>query len=844
MKGELLPIHGVREEIVEALNGEIRARLVLEAPTGSGKSTQIPQMLLDNGLAGNGQVVVLQPRRIAARMLAKRVAGERACKVGEEIGYQVRFEHVAGHNTRVCYVTEGVLLRRLLNNPVLDGVSAIVFDEFHERHLQGDVMLAMALSLQEESRPDLKIVVMSATLDCGPLEKHLEPCRVVRSEGRAYPVEIKHFRSSGSSGKDLWDVVASALREEVIAEKLQGDVLVFLPGAYEIRRTIEVLRRTPELKGIELRPLYGQLSIKEQDAALVPGKSRKIVIATNVAETSLTIEGIRVVIDSGLARVAAFDTRRGINTLRIEKISRNSADQRAGRAGRTSSGVCIRLWTERDHGSRPVTIAPEIHRLDLSETLLALKAAGIIEIGAMRWLDAPETSSLERSLQLLKDLGAIEREKAVLTDVGRKMVAFPAHPRFSRMLVEAGKRGCLKVAALCVALCQERDLFEKGSRDAIAEFAGNGDSSDFMPLLRAWLFARRAGFNVSRCAAYGIKASVARDVGNVMKSLLGAAGHGATGEEVTENEIVPEQLAKVVLAGFSDNVAKRLSAGTLSCDVAGGRRAKIGRGSLSGGFDVVVAAEMTEVEGKEINVILGKVTGVEIDWLSELFPGDVKAFSRCRYDMATRRVVNERGQCFRDLVLCSKQVGDTPVDQAAEVLAGEVVSGRLILKGWDNKCQSWIARVSCLREHFPELGFPQLDDENFRLVIADACHGALSYKQIKDRPIWPALRKWLSPVHAEAVKMLAPERVSLDNGFEAKVTYLDGVPKVSIVLQKLYDVKTAPVIGSGKIPVLIEVLGPNHRPVQRTSDMAGFWKNSYPEIRKQLKGRYPKHEWR
>ncbi|MCP4848181.1 MAG: ATP-dependent helicase HrpB [Verrucomicrobiaceae bacterium] len=826
------------------MSGDTGSRLVLEAPTGSGKSTQVPQMLLDNGVTGNGQVVVLQPRRIAARMLAKRVAGERGGRVGDEIGYQVRFDRVVSHNTRICYVTEGVLLRQLLDDPSLSGVGTIVFDEFHERHLQGDVTLAMAMSLQEAARPDLKIVVMSATLDCMELESHLKPCRLVRSSGRTFPVEVKYSKAGRLSGVDVWDGVASALREELKGKNLQGDVLVFMPGAYEIRRTIDAIKRVSELKGFALRPLYGQLPAKDQDAALMPGKSPKIVVATNVAETSLTIEGIKVVIDSGLARVSSFDARRGINTLRIEKISQSSADQRAGRAGRTSSGVCIRLWTERDHCARPVRIAPEVRRLDLSETLLALKAAGVEDVSGMRWLDAPESDSLQRANKLLMNLGAIESEHAGLTKIGHKMVAYPAHPRFSRMLVEAGERDCLRVAALCVALCQERELFAGRGGGAVSEFAGNGDTSDFMPLLRAWLFAHRSGFNSERCDAYGIKASVARDVGNVMKSLLGAGTGGGTDPEIIESDIVPEQLAKVVLAGFSDNVAKRMSEGTLSCNVVGGRRARIGRGSLSGGSEIVVASEMTEIEGKEVNVMLGKVTGVEVAWLRELFPLDMKEFSRCRYDILTRRVMNETGMRFRDLVLYSKSAGHPPLDQAADALAGEVVSGRLILKGWNGRCRSWIARVSCVRLHFPELGLPQFDDESFRLVVADACHGAVSYKQIKDRPVWPALRNWLSAEHSSAVEMLAPERIRLDNGLDIKVTYLDGEPKISIVLQKLYGVKQAPVVGGGEIPVLVEILGPNQRPVQRTSDMAGFWKNSYPEIRKQLKGRYPKHEWR
>ncbi len=844
MKGELLPIYGVRKEIVSAVKGEVDSRLVLEAPTGSGKSTQVPQILLDHGIAGTGQIVVLQPRRIAARMLARRVSSERGAEVGGETGYQVRFERRAGPQTRICYVTEGVLLRRLLDDPRLDGVAAVVFDEFHERHIQGDVMLAMALALQKGCRPDLKIIVMSATLESGRLEAHLSPCCVVRSEGRTHPVEIRYSPGGAARGKELWDKVGSALRKDVLAKKLTGDILVFLPGAFEIRRTIDELKKIPELKGFDLRPLYGQLPPREQDAALLPGKSRKIVLATNVAETSLTIEGIRVVIDSGLARVAAFDARRGINTLRIEKISRASADQRAGRAGRTASGVCIRLWTERDHGGRPAAIAPEVNRLDLSETLLSLKAAGIDRVEDMQWLDVPETASLERGMRLLQDLGAIHREEGYLTEVGRRMVAFPAHPRYARMLVEAERLGCLEIATLCVALCQERSLFISSNRELVEEFVGHGDFSDFMPLIRAWGFADRAGFHSSRCEAYGIKASVARDIRNIMDSLLSAAANPVKFQGIDESALDCVQLAKVLLAGFSDNVARRMSVGTLSCNVVGERRAKLGRGSLASQFDLFVAAEITEVQGKDLNVILGKATGIEESWLDEIFPDDLMQLNRCLYDVRVRRVVNENALRFRDLVLRSKQSGDPDAGQAADVLADEVVSGQLIMKGWNGKCKAWVARLSCVREHFPELELPCFDEESFRLVVSEACHGAFSYKQIKDREVWPALAKWLSPPLAEAVRGLAPEKIRLDNGLEAKLTYLDGEPKASIVLQRLYGVSTTPVVGNGKIPVLIEILGPNHRPVQRTRDMAGFWKNSYPEIRKQLKGRYPKHEWR
>ena len=499
----------------------------------------------------------------------------------------MRFDRVAGRETRVIFVTEGVLLRRMLDDPQLRGVAAIVFDEFHERHLHGDVMLAMALGLQSGARPDLKLAVMSATLDSERLEGHLQPCRVVRSEGRTFPVQVRHLPPPAKLREVPWEAVAAAVKKEVVGKGLLGDVLVFLPGAYEIRRTVETLRRTAGLGEFDVRPLFGELSPADQDAALAPSARRKIVVATNVAETSLTIPGVRVVIDGGLARVADFDARRGFNTLTVQKISRASAEQRAGRAGRVDSGVCLRLWSERDHAGRAEQQAPELHRLDLSETLLTLKAAGVEDVAGMAWVDPPEPGMLARAEGLLADLGATRRGDGAITEIGRKMVAFPAHPRFARMLVEAEHFGCVAEAALCAALCQGRDLFVRSRKGAAAEFAGPDDRSDFQPMIRAWSLAQRARFDVSKCDPYGINASAAREAGAVMTQLLKVAGR--QGMDTTPNEagVDSESLAKVILSGFSDNVGRRLSAGTLSCEVVGGRRGKLGRDSLAGGFSGV-----------------------------------------------------------------------------------------------------------------------------------------------------------------------------------------------------------------------------------------------------------------
>ena len=446
-----LPIYELEHQLIEELKKH--SRLIIQAPTGSGKSTQVPQILFDHGLLGEGQVVILQPRRLATRLLAARVASERNVRLGQEVGYQIRFENITSDRTRIRFVTEGILLRQLIQDPQLRGVSAILFDEFHERHLYGDITLARALDLQATSRPDLKLGVMSATLDTGLLQKYLEPCATLSSSGRAFPVSIEYLpKPVGDDRYPIWDLAADEL--ERIASSTEGDVLIFMSGKYEIGRTISAIRASRVSDRFVALPLHGELPPAEQDAALAHYQKRRAIVSTNVAETSLTIDGVQVVIDSGLARVARFDPRRGINTLLIEKISRASADQRTGRAGRTAPGHCLRLWTEREHLERAPQELPEVKRLDLAEVVLTLKASGVEEIANFRWLEPPDPRALERAEQLLVDLGALPKwcnhgpapvrdevspqtGAGGVTPLGRRMLAFPVHPRYARMLLAA-----------------------------------------------------------------------------------------------------------------------------------------------------------------------------------------------------------------------------------------------------------------------------------------------------------------------------------------------------------------------------------------------------------------------
>ena len=603
-----LPIWQIHSQVVDTLRSG--NRLVLVAPTGSGKTTQVPQMLLDAGLAENLQsssaprpkkIVVLQPRRVAARTVAARVAWERGVRLGAEVGYQIRFDDQTSLGTRICYVTEGILLRWLQDDRTLAEVGIILFDEFHERNLLSDVALAMVKQLQLIRRPDLKMVVMSATLDAEPVAEYLAYGRaeeneasraigstggapVLTSEGRSFPVEV-HFldrKDERAITEQAADVV-----ERIVNAGEPGDLLVFMPGMAEINATLGAIRAGRPGERLALIPLHGDLPADDQDLAFQPNPLRKVVVATNVAETSVTIDGIQHVVDSGLARVARYEAERGISTLFVEEISRASAEQRKGRAGRTAPGTCYRLWTESGQLNRAERNTPEIQRSDLAEVVLLLHSLGIKRAAEFDWLDKPDPTAVERAERLLRTLGALRSaapestldpsqgnetgkspdllshggielasidprgsETSDLTAIGRQMLRLPMHPRYSRMLVEAARHSCVPAAALCAALVSGRDLLMRLGRDdqhiaGARELFEASQESDFYTLMRAYQFARNCNFSVEQCRRYGIHAQTARQVDQTFEQILQLAertglveGRGTrnTAEEVAAAE--------------------------------------------------------------------------------------------------------------------------------------------------------------------------------------------------------------------------------------------------------------------------------------------------------------------
>lgn len=843
-----LPIFELESDFLAALRGE-DVRLVVEAPTGSGKSTQIPQFLADSGLADDREIYVLQPRRLAARMLAQRVAEERGVRLGDEVGYQVRFENEVSARTRIRFVTEGILIRKLIEQPDLADVAAVVLDEFHERHFFGDISLARCLEVQREHRPDLKLVVMSATLETAALKQYLgEGCRHLVSQGRTFPVEIRYEPQRERHQGELWDHVARTIRDHLKSHGIQGHILVFMPGRYEIQKTLDALHRSSWSGGFDLHALHGELPPAQQDAAVGRGGRPKIVVATNVAETSITIDGVRLVVDAGLERRAAFDSRRGIGTLHIEKISRASADQRAGRAGRTGPGVAIRLWSERDHEQREPATPAEIRRMDLAEAVLILCSSGVAKIREFPWFESPEPRALEEAIDRLRILGALDGDERLTPD-GRLMGQVPVPPRFGRVLLEAARAGCLGTFARVAAITQSRPLFparRKHSEHLMpGDFAEGGDLSDFQPLLRAWRQMKQNQFRREIGERLGIHAGAARDIDRVAGQLVRVASRWASGADAID-EPDDEVFAKILLAGFSDRLALRHSAATLSCAVIGGRRGTIDKESVAAekGARLFLAGEMIEVEGKDVSVKLSLCTRIEEAWLRERFPDDFHERDGAVWDERQRKVEARRERRFRDLVLESRPSGTAPPAAAASILAERVLAGELHLKAWDDTVEAWFARIQLLAKHCPEYGFTPVDEEARLLLLEQICEGATSYAQIKDRPVWNALRDWLRPDQIDALDRLAPESITLSTGKPTRVHYRPGEkPRISVLIQHLFGLADSPAIANGRVPVVIEILAPNHRPVQITENLAGFWRGSYLAVRAQLRGRYPKHDW-
>ena len=850
-RGVRLPVHEIEADLKAAVARGERDRVLLKAPTGSGKSTAVPGMLMDAGISG--KILVIEPRRMAARLLAGWVAKLRGSRLGGEVGYAVRFDTNYGRDTRLIYMTDGVFQRWLQDDPELRDVGAVVFDEFHERRLAVDVALGRCLDLQEAARPDLRVLVMSATLETRGLAEYLAPAQMLEAGGRTFPIEtayrperpkVNDRRGGPPVETPVWERIATVCKE-ALALPDAGDVLCFLPGMHEIRKTVETLENSSFARGHDIFPLHGGLPPAAQEAAVSPGKRPKIIVSTNVAETSLTIEGVRTVIDAGFAREASFDPRRGIDTLLVRKISRASAEQRAGRAGRTGPGRAFRLWSESEHARREAFDAPEVRRVDLAETVLLLKAAGVREVREFRWLDAPLEESLQRAESLLHDLGAIDLQ-GELTDEGLAMAALPLEPRYSRLMLAGVEQGCVAEMAFIAAAVQGEGIFvNKRGGVGRKDFVFKEDASDFEAEWRAFDSAAGMEFHPQRCAPLGIHGRGAREVAQGLDRLRRLALQRGWPWEEVDFAKRREAVGRAMLASFSDRLAVRFGEATLACRVVHKRKGKLDDDSAAKNATAFVAAEITEVEGRDVTVQLRRATAVDPAWLKELFPEDFTHSDGAAYDEPRRRVVSRKETRFRDLVLESKESDhNINLDAAAEILAARVLSGELVLKHWDAAVDQWCTRLDYLGKWMPDLELPGWSDEDRAAAVAQICHGAVSYKDIKERQVWPVLREWLSYQQRAALDSYAPERISLANGQSAKITYEPGKdPWIALRVRDLFGVWQTPTIAGGRVPLLVHICAPNHRPWQMTKDLTSFWAGGYSQMKKDLAGRYPKQPW-
>ena len=831
-------------EIVEALRA--RRALVLVAEPGAGKTTRVPPALLRSGIltAFHPAAVLLQPRRVAARAAAARIAEENGWTLGREVGYQVRFDRKIGRETRLRVVTEGVLTRQLLADPFLEGVGAVILDEFHERSLHTDLALALLREVRESVRDDLMLVVMSASLDAEPVARFLGDCPILRVAGRTYPVAIEFAPPSTAP---LSDRVAKAV-EAVLEGDAPGDVLVFLPGAEEIRHATQRLEPIARRDDLLVLPLHGRLPAAEQDRALRPAGRRKVILATNVAETSLTIEGVGTVIDSGLARFAGHDPARGLDRLELGRISRASATQRAGRAGRLGPGRCLRLWSPRDERGMPEFDVPEVRRVDLCGTVLALRSWGHADPSRFPWYEDPPAEHLAGAERLLAGLGALEFAGGPITEIGRQLLALPVHPRLGRLLVAAAEQGVLREGAALAAILSERDILaatrpREGARRHEPTARGR---SDLLIRLDAVTEAERRGF-AAELRGSGIDPGAARQVAQVRDDLIRQVrrihGHGYRIDPQAEPD--EDSLLRLVLTAYPDRVARRRPAGGATAVMVGGRGVRLDPESVVREAEFFLALDAREDRRGGVSEARVRIASeVRLEWIEEAFPGAIGRERTARFDEGRGRVVGVNILRYRDLIVREDAHAAVAPFLAATALAEALAPRAREVVRRDESAAGWLDRLECLRGWMPEGDWPSFSDAALAEVIALACHGRSTVEEVRRVSMLPLLKGQIAHAEVRAIDELAPETIAVPSGNRIRLSYEPGRPPVLAVrLQELFGWAETPRVAGGRVPVLLHLLGPNFRPVQVTDDLRSFWSGTYFQVRKDLRSRYPKHSW-
>lgn len=828
-----MPVQAVLPDVISALTAH--HQLVLEAPPGAGKTTVVPLALLDQAWLAGRKIILLQPRRMAARAVAERMACLLGESVGQRVGYRVRLDNRISSSTRIEVVTEGILTRMLLDDPALDGVGLVIFDEFHERNLESDLGLALCLQgrrlFRDETCP-LKILVMSATLKGDRVAALLDQAPVVRCQGFMFPVSLHYGAMQNPAESIVAPVVQTVLHA---LRQHEGSVLVFLPGQGEILRVQEALGKTLSAeirRQMEIFPLYGALPLAAQQRAIAPCAAgdevqRKVVLATDIAETSLTIEGISVVVDAGFKRVAEFDPARGMSRLRTRRISVAASTQRMGRAGRLAAGHCYRLWTENQQQQLLAYDSPEILQADLCALALHLLSWGVFDPAELDWLDAPPPGAFNQALQLLTTLGAVKQDHAsrpVLTEHGRAMAQWPVHPRLANMLQRASTMGALKEASLLAALLIERDPFRMEGADISRRMQRLTEEISCETAQRAWM-------NRVQQQAQGYRKNAP-----VMDRQL----------PVLQNEL----WALLLADAYPDRIAKRRPGQQALYQLSQGNAVSLAEDDPLAASDWLVVADMGGLSGKQAGqqdrIFLAAVLNPV--HFSDYLSAHVHSKELIEWDQQSQRFIAEHQQCIGQLIIHRRKLNVVPLEAKREALITQIRKQGLACLPWTETLQQWRARVNLLHQFgLPQDDWPDLSDAALLASLdtwlgpyLDPINSLKGLEQLDLEAILAAQLPWPLPQKLEAQ---APSTWCVPSGSRIRIDYLQSPPVLAVKLQEMFTCVDTPSLLQGRLPLMLHLLSPAQRPLQITQDLAGFWRGTYHEIKKEMKGRYPKHPW-
>lgn len=807
---ETLPIQEIIPELKQKLSAH--STVILQAPPGAGKSTVLPLELLNEAWLNGKKIIMLEPRRLAARAVATRMASLLGEQPGETVGYRVRFENKVSKQTKLEVVTEGILTRMLQQDNSLEDTGLVIFDEFHERSLHADLALALCRESQQVLREDLKIIIMSATLDGQQLSSLLNNAPIVTSKGRQYPISYHYFPEENNTPLPLQ--MARAIRRALAKE--EGDILAFLPGAGEIARTQDLLEK--EEVGISIHPLYGDLPQQKQQEAILPNAYglRKVVLATSIAETSLTIEGIKVVIDSGTSRVPRFDLRTGLTKLETIRVTKDAADQRAGRAGRLGPGVCYRLWSEGFHQHLVAQRTPEILEADLAPTILELANWGVQDIRSLTWLTPPATGSISQAKELLTQLDALDNGR--ITERGKEMLKLPTHPRIAHLLLEGESNNLLSIASDVAAVLEERDPLPKetGANLAIR-----------IEVLRKW--RNKEYVNADRSILERIE-RLAQAWRKTMKA----------SQDNTQPHY--EQVGKLIAAAYPERIAKQKENDSQRFRLANGRTVKIND------HDPLLHETWLAVAHLDAGSNEGKIY-----LAAPLNPKDVVHLAyrkeTVNWDSQKGILIARVEKRIGEIIVESSPLEKTPEEEKIKILCDVVRKEGLNLFKWSEELLQWQARLMNLKSWRPQEEWPEVSPdylaahpEEWITPYLNNIRKREDFQKLDLREILTGSLSWET---SQRLDRLAPEKLKVPSGFEIKLQYFaDGsTPVLAVRLQEMFGLLDTPTINEGRTSVLLHLLSPGYKPVQVTQDLKSFWKNTYPEVRKELRMRYPKHHW-